>query len=383
MMTGIMGHYIYAIPLIDKARFLNACLTYGVELGKQKEKDGHLMVYIPFLRSTHFERVMEHVAIPYDKSVLKGVLGVARRLSLHPGLIVGAVLSLILFLWLGGMVWEVRISSPADIDEDTVLSHLSACGLKEGVRLSQIDTDAVTAAYLLNDTQTAFLSIHLNGVVAEVELIPKDEGKTDETLAPPCNIVASRPALVTDVTVYRGKSLVRVGDTVAEGDLLVSGIITDVGGTRVLGAVADVVGLIKDEVRVEVPLVVEQTRVQQGTIKGVELSFFGLRFRMGDIGEEYTKEGTQMYLFGFIRLPVRLTTYREVTTSHNTLFYTEDEANQMAQARLRQQVGILVGDGTLVTYETQTECDGKTLVLCCQIEYEGNIAKALAFEVGN
>ena len=90
-----------------------------------------------------------------------------------------------------------------------------------------------------------------------------------------------------------------------------------------------------------------------------------------------------MYLFGFIRLPVRLTTYREVTTSHNTLFYTEDEANQMAQARLRQQVGNLVGDGTLVTYETQTECDGKTLVLRCQIEYEGNIAKALAFEVGN
>jgi similar to stage IV sporulation protein len=329
------------------------------------------------------ERVMEACGIPYVRGKTGGVWGGVKGFLHHPGLVAACVLSLVLYLWLGGMVWEVQVISPIDIDEDRVLAALAECGLGEGTRLSSIDPDRLVNAYLLLDSDTAFASIHLKGVVAQVELIPKSSGEEPENTASPCNLVASRDALITEVTVYSGTRAVRVGETVAKGDLLVSGVITDAGGTRILAAKADIRGQVEEDLTVEIPLTLQCEQVVERRLCGVTLTVCGRTLSFGKSGGGLLSERKQVYLFDRVRLPVSYEVWREVKTETVPLAYTEEEAERIASAEARQRVTNAVGDGTLLDYTLSGGIENGTYVVRAHIVYESNIAKSLAFEAEN
>ena len=381
-MSLVFGYFTYTIEKKDTLPLYNVCLSWGIQVVKQREDDGGLHIRISVFEASAFEAVLKENGISYTRGAMKGILGRLKSLWRHPGVLVGTCLSLLLYIWLGGMVWEVSIQSSQDIDEDLVLAHLEECGLAEGVRLSAIDPDAVTAAYLRADPSIAFMALHKKGVTVEVELIVKDEGETQENTAPLCNIVATHDALITDMTVYSGKAVVKVGDTVAKGDLLVSGVISDIGGTRLVGARGDVMGILTEEGQIEIPVSVEQRQVERGQLRGVDISFFGIHASFG-ISDEALVAKRQIYLFGRIRLPISLTYYHERKEDVRVVTYSQEMAQRMAEARAEQLAQQAVGEGHLLSYNTSFGGDGKTFVLRYTIEYEGNIAKALAFATDN
>ena len=220
-------------------------------------------------------------------------------------------------------------------------------------------------------------------MVATVEVIKKEVDDSVENQAPPCNVVASSSALVTGVTVYSGKAVVKVGDTVKEGDLLVSGIVTDVGGTRIVSARADVEGILHTSLHIEVPSTQSVVKVDKGKRKAVTIRFFGIPITLGSVAENAIVNERQLYLFDRVRLPIYVKTYYEKNTETYEVVYTQEECVRMAEAKAKQMLATTLGDGDLITYEEEKIWDGKTLVLQVNIEYEGNIGKSLAFEADN
>jgi similar to stage IV sporulation protein len=381
-MSLFVGYYIYSTAKANATAVYNACLHYGIQMVWQKEDETMLYVKIAKIDAHTLDSVLEMKQIPYEKSELKGVLGYLKTLWKHPGVLVGVVLSLLLYIWLGGMVWEVRIFCSSDIDEDVVLGYLSDCGLREGTRLSSLDPDSVTASYLLADSSIAFMAVHKKGVVVEVELVPKDEGEDGAPKIPLCNIVAERDALITDMTVYSGKAVVKIGDTVAKGDLLVSGIITDIGGTRLVGARGEVIGILTESGHIELPMSNEQKLVRRGELMGVDIRAFGIPLSFGE-KENTIATKKQVYLFGTVRLPIAITCYHHLEEETKTVTYTEKMAEGILRANVEQKVRELVGTGNLLSFDSTFAVDGETFVMHYEVEYEGNIAKALAFATDN
>ncbi len=382
-MLGFLGYYTVSVPKDKMCQVVAVCLNYGISTFHEREIGEEYTLRVGVAQVSSLLALLQRAKVPYRVGELRGLLGFGKRLISHPGLLAGALLSLFLYLWLGGMVWEVRVVSSGDVDEDRVLSLLAEAGLEEGVRLSSIDIDRVVNAYLLSDPDTAFAAVHLRGVVAEIELIPKDAGGEDTGKAEPCNIVATRDALITDMILYAGVGTVRIGDTVAEGDILVSGIITDKGGTRFLPASADVWGQVEDVVRIEVPLVSTTRQVVAKKTVGAKLQFFGMEFSFGNTSASLTSTGRQIYLFDRIRLPIRTTLYCHLETREVEVTYDEKTARQMADAMLRHRLSEMLRDSILIeTHESYT-LEGQVLVLECRVRYETNISKTLAFESEN
>ncbi len=382
-MRGLIGYDVYTVDKKEQLRLLNLLLQYGIVIYGEREKEETVTFRVPLFDTRRTEEVLRTAGIGYKKGGRGGIAGLGQKLLHHPGLLVGFFLSLLLYIWLSGMVWEVRVTADTDIDEDRVLSVLAECGLTEGKRLRDLDPDALASSYLLRDSSAAFATVHLRGVVAEVELIPKKDGEDTQNTAPPCNVVASRDALITDMTVYSGTAAVKIGQTVAAGDILVSGIITDVGGTRILGAHADVRGQVEEDVVVTVPFATEREQVVSRKTREISLTVFGRTFTFGDEGEHPVTERKQLYLFGCVRLPVSVELRTETRTELREQVYGEAETARMAAAELRLRVANTVGDGTLISRTCAEGIEGDAYVMRCHLVYETNIAKLLAFEVEN
>lgn len=375
-----LGYYVYTVPEARRLELLNLSMSFGIETYGEKESNGYCSYRVSVFDANAWQNALVSANIPYTRGELRGLFGAFRRLARHPGLICGIAIAVLLYVWLGGVVWEVRIVSEHDIDEDTVLSELADAGLYEGARMAGIDPDRVVAEFLTRDGDVAFAAVHLRGVVAEVELIGKDAPPEEEPEKAPCNLVAARDAVITDMTIYAGKPTVKVGQTVAAGDLLVTGVLTDVGGTRLLPATATVMGRVEDTINIEVPFTSEGRRIVTSRTAFVSLSVFGHTFTIGNRGKADCVRERRLYLFDRIRLPfvgrVGYTTETQVTETTRS----EDEAHNIAEAELRRRMATLLVDGALDSCETSVTTEDGFLRLSARVIYETNIAKSLAFE---
>ncbi len=382
-MKELIGYYTYEICQEARGAFVNACLQYGVEPSHIREADGRLTFRVIFYQAGAMDAILKNSGISYGKEKLAGMGGRLLWALKHPGFIVGVILSVLMYGWLTGMVWEVRIVTETDIDDDRTRQILKECGLHEGSRLSRIDVDEIAADYLLKDERSAFVAVHINGVVAEVEIISHDIKEEPVKPVEPCNIVASCDALITDITVYSGKPLVTVGQTVRAGDVLVSGVVTDAGGTRLVAASADIRGQVSETFKVSVPKTISQTVVADRSLRGVNICLFGKVFSYGQ-REMYVEETERLYLFNRIRTPLEFTWFYEVETVIETRELSNEEQISRAEVAVEAEMATRIGDGALLKSEKNTKeaADGVYLTEIT-IVFENNIGKSLAFAIEN
>lgn len=381
-MTELLGYYPVSVPVEYRLTLTALSLEKDLQLRALQEDEREISFRVRFWEKGEILAALDGQGIPYAVGEMDGLAGSALKYLQKPVLVVGSLLALCLCLLLSNLVWEVRIVSGNEIDEDTVLSYLSACGLSEGVWRHGVDVDEVCAAYLLMDPDTAFLTVHMRGTVAEVELIPKNtpDPSVDETY--PAHMVASTGAVIQEVRVYRGKALVKVGETVAPGDLLVTGIVTTRGGTRLLHAEAEVLGRVSTALTVTVPLTGEQTVIVDTAFAGCTLTVFGYPLTVGK-GAGDLSDRARLYLWDEVRLPLTLTVWREATYGTVPYTRTEEEATRLALAELNRQLGVLLSDGALVSREMAGQFRDGAYILTCYVVYDTNIAKSLAFSVDN
>ncbi len=381
-MVENIGYYTYEIPAEKRTEMLNLCLQFGIVLYHTEEQNTQMSFRLPVYQAKGIESIMNDYGIAYRRSQMKGLCGAAIHMMRHPGMIAGVIMALMLYLWLNGMVWEVRIVSRTDIDEDRVLQLLEECGLHEGSRISKLNEDEIVTDYLLRDEGIAFAAVHIRGVVVEVEIIPYEVKEEPENNQKPCNIVATEDALITDMTVYAGRAMVKVGETVRKGDVLVSGVISSANGTQLVHAVADVRGQRSETIGVTSPLAVRESKVVDRRFEGFGIRIFGHMFRFGKSNDEnVTKEKKRLYLFNRIRLPIEISVYHYCDTAETERNLTEEEQQMRAEALLEEKMEQLISNGSLLFYEKKEEMTEAGFSITAQIVFESNIGKSLAFDI--
>jgi similar to stage IV sporulation protein len=74
---------------------------------------------------------------------------------------------------------------------------------------------------MIHTPDAVWLGITVEGVVAEVKVVKRKKAPAPAKF---CNIVAARDGVISKMVVVRGMPVVNEGDTVARGDLLISGV---------------------------------------------------------------------------------------------------------------------------------------------------------------
>jgi similar to stage IV sporulation protein len=173
----------------------------------------------------------------------------------------------------------------------------------------------------------------------------------------PCHIVAAKDGIIEKVLPLRGEAVVKVGDTVSKGDVLISGSVSLSGGDgEEKKLLVRAKGIVKARVwyreSVEVPLV-ESVKTYTGRVKKaykIRLGNRELYFQLGEVNfSSYEEEDLKVrYIIppAFGNVSFNPVLYREVKEEKR--FLGVEGASQEANRRLAEKLKILPGGVQIV-----------------------------------
>ena len=175
-----------------------------------------------------------------------------RNLGRHWVLVSGLIFLLILTVWLPTRVFFFRVEGNEKLHSKQILEEAARCGIYFGAERSVVRSERLKNSLLEAIPQLQWAAVNTEGCVAVITVeerqLPED-GKTLEA----GSLVAIRDGIVLEVTAVRGTAMVKPGQAVRAGDVLISGY-TDCGGVILhQGADGEVYGRTLHQITAKTP----------------------------------------------------------------------------------------------------------------------------------
>ncbi len=230
----LQGYVVFVAEGGFVERFLNLCKINNISLWNVKN-DG-VKVYA-FTSSRDFERInlaSERSAMTIKIQRKRGLRYFATRNKLRVGVVFGILCALLVTIYLSGCIWNVEVQKKDGVKVEGFTETLAELGVKPGARKSKIDILAVQDELLKRHSELLWTSLNIFGGRAELEYTLVNEKTPSPETFTPTNIVAAKKGVVTLVECYRGNPLVKEGQFIVEGGILISGVLTNADGTESL-----------------------------------------------------------------------------------------------------------------------------------------------------
>lgn len=261
------------------------------------------------------------------------------RVRRRGGLIVGTVAAALLLALLSRSVWVMDVSGNSAVPEGEILYVLRRQGVYPGAFKSDIDLISAEQNALIELPELSWLAVNLRGSRASVEVRERTAPPEAVPLSSPCNVVAARGGTIKRVSAFRGDAVVKAGDSVAAGDLLVSGLTEEAGAVH---AIAECIAEVPVRIEVFVPYASAEREYTGETMKKTVLHLFNLNiplsfFRKMDYNNYDYTISTQYLRFAGGELPIgaTVTEYREYAEVEKRV--TPDEAARSASRQARER----------------------------------------------
>ena len=330
----------------------------------------------PYARKTGMRvRVKEKHGLPFW----------LRRYRLHSGLLVGTAAACALLLFLSGRVWVVSIGGIAEEKLPAVAQTLESLGVRIGARTKAIDQLSLQFEALEQLPDVSWLAVNMEGCIAHVEVVERLVGEPTRENIVASNLVASRDGRIVNVTVLSGQKTVQVGDGVAEGALLASGVVDTTVGPLLRRSMGIVLAETTHTIRVEVPLAETLLLPSGEEVVQSDLLFFGLRIplyaNLPVLGDYVLQEENRPILLNDVALPVGLYQHRYTLLQPTPVIRTEEQAAALARERLQEQEMTELATVTVRSRTETAELAGDRYVLICAYDCVENIAREVPIQV--
>ncbi|MBQ4051157.1 MAG: sporulation protein YqfD [Oscillospiraceae bacterium] len=207
----------------DIAGFLTLASENDLTIQKFCKSDGICFGYLPPREYRTAAKLARSVGVRLQILEKNGVSFALRRYRRRLGLFVWPVVFSAALLFSQNFLWAVDVSGCENLQQEVIRTEAAGYGLKTGIYLPGTDLGAIAAELRKAFPQIASLS--LNRIGSRVEIALTEAASAPEILPDdPCSIFASRTGKIVSLSVTAGQAAVSPGQTVAEGQLLISGV---------------------------------------------------------------------------------------------------------------------------------------------------------------
>ena len=279
---------------------------------------------------------------------------------------------------MSGYIWIIDVVGNTKTETKEILSVCEQIGIKTGVKASSISSKNAAQQLLLKTDTLAWSSFNIEGCKLTVNVTEIKQKTEDNTKA--TNLKANADGIITHIDVKAGNCLVKVGDVVKKGDILVSGIIESESNTKFVHSIGEITAKTETELTLQEPLK-KRVSYPTGQVKEKSvLEFFTLKIPLylgGENGEydSQTSEKT-LWLFGQ-NLPIKIHTKKFVFKTYETITQSLEDAKNSLLRKLQKECKGNIKQKNFI------ERDG-ILFLSAVVTEEKNIAisENLIFSIG-
>lgn len=208
---------------------LNACALSALELMALESVDACT------LRVTVFESRLEEF-----KEIVRRCMCEAETLSIRGGsknrrLFKKRLLLGIFALFTAGLlfasslfIWDIEVQGCEKLSEGQVLRALADCGVEQGTFRRRVSSDMVRNSVMVELPEIAWMTVNVRGSKATVLILEREEKPEIYIESQAADMVAAKTGIVSKLSVLNGRPLVSPGQSVVEGEVLVSGTVDSI-----------------------------------------------------------------------------------------------------------------------------------------------------------
>ena len=384
----LAGWQTLTIPPDERVRAFDLLYRNSIPFTDEKETaDGSVAIRLRGKNTELFRHFAEKENIRYTLSDVRGLPTWIAFLRYRPALVLGALLFTGWMFYSTRIIWDVKIDGAEKTDPSEIITLLDELGCGIGDYYPSIDFNNLHAQYAAAQQDIAWLSVYMNGTVAEVQV---RELWADERVKPSentyANILADADGIVESVNVVEGQACVKPGDLVRKGQVLISGVIEQKDGSiRYEYASGEVICRTAHPIHVEI-----QTNRETKAYTGRETAKKSIKFfkktinlfiNGGTLYTNYDKIYTieQLCPLGLCELPVwyETTTYREYETVSRDI--PADDAADEAMAALTEQIKAATQNAELLSKSIDTSFTDGIYNIDCLLYLRRDIARTGEF----
>lgn len=371
MFFKILSDYIigYVNVLIEGyyiERFINICLSKKIILWNMKrEKSSMLYANISIKDFKRLRQIGKKTGCKIfirNKRGLPFIINKYRRRKIF--VLSASAIVVILFIT-SQFIWNIQIKGNTTINEMDIVNELHECGLNTGILKRKIDTKKIINDIRLKRDDIAWIGISLQGTNAIVEIVESQKKPDIINENEYCNIVSDKEGVITKITAQNGTLLVKPGDVVKKGDILVGGWMEGkFTGIRYVHSNADIQAKVwysKKEKMILNGEVRERTLTEE---KRYAIKFNNFKINLYKSLPKFKNydtinENKKLKLFSNFYLPVEILTdtYYEVNIVPKT--YTVEEAKQILTQKLENELSVEINNHDNIINKQVNESQGE------------------------
>ncbi|MDF2594547.1 MAG: sporulation protein YqfD [Clostridia bacterium] len=219
----LRGYVIVEVSGFSMERFINLAVNNGIYLWDMQKKDDKVYFKTSIKDFKRLKPCAKKARCRFKAHSKKGVPFVAHKYKRRKLLTLGVGVFIIIIWLLSSFVWLVEVEGNEQISSMDIIHTLEEKGYAAGKLKSKLPLREAES-YLINKyPEIIWTGIKFEGtrlLVQIAETVPKPKMQEDNT---PSNIIAKRDALITYIATYKGMPMVRKGDIVKKGEILVAG----------------------------------------------------------------------------------------------------------------------------------------------------------------
>lgn len=208
----------------DAARFFNMVSKSGLGLWGFRKDGGVSVASVKAREYKKLRPLCRRCGVVLALRNKRGLPFQTARLLKRKGLLAGICGGALLYGFLSSFLWGVSVSGTETLTDYQVLKTAEQCGVYVGASLREFNPRRASHGIADALEELSWVTVNTNGCFAEIvvkEREKKPEVADDKSWS---NIVASQAGRVVEIRAERGRPEVDLGDTVQQGELLISGL---------------------------------------------------------------------------------------------------------------------------------------------------------------
>lgn len=224
LINYILGYVNIIVEGYYIERFINICISRRILIWNLKrEKSSILRVNVSIKEFKKIREIAKKTKCKIKIKNKKGIPFLLHRYKKRKVFFILLIMTMFTIIVISNFVWNIEVTGTDKISKEELIKDLNECGLTIGKNKATIDTKEIINNIRLKREDIAWIGINLKGTNAIVEVV---EAKSKPNIIDEeelCNIVATKEGIITKINSQNGTSLVKVGDLVKKGDVLIGG----------------------------------------------------------------------------------------------------------------------------------------------------------------
>lgn len=369
----VEGYYI--------ERFINICATKNIFLWNLR-RDKSTILYARVSRKDFkkLRNICKKTQCKMKINHKRGfsfVLQQYKKRKVFVGLL---IVILFIIIALSNFIWNIEVSGNETISKEEILQIAKENGIDIGKFKHNLQTKSTINRLRLERDDIAWVGIEIKGTNILIKIVEADMKPEIIDEEEYCNVVADRPCMILKVNARNGTPLVKKGDVVKEGNILIGGWMEGkYTGTRYVHAQGEIQGKVWYTNKQRIYLK-ETKKEETGAVENkysVNINNFKINlYKRVSNFENYDTivENKKLRLFSDFYLPIEWIKNTNKEYKNTEIIHSIDEAKEIGKQRAKQELDSQIEnhDNILNEHVTTYE-DGEYIDVEVTYEVQENI----------